>query len=319
MQDAESRHDSPEMTCLIDPVLLRTLAAVVRSRSFSRAAEQLGLGQSTVSQHVQRLEAQVGRRLVARDTHSVALTPEGETVLGFARTVLDAHERLERALAGGPVRGKVRFGASEDFVQSRLSEVLRDFREAYPSVDLELSVALTGFLHDALARGELDLVLGKRHVGETQGMLVRRDRLVWVGLPTALPERGEPVALASFHPFRLEDDSDERPGRDDPHRTRGSGLPAPRLTFEEPHGRAEPRPDEPRGLLPELPVELAEGFRRRARAGRLQGKHADPRLRHALRGVEAEAPDRSQSRAAGALLLQPSRRPLTGAPSSTSG
>ncbi|QRE75357.1 LysR substrate-binding domain-containing protein [Methylobacterium aquaticum] len=186
------------MTRLIDPVLLRTLAAVVRSRSFSRAAEQLGLGQSTVSQHVQRLEAQVGHRLVARDTHSVALTPEGETVLGFARTVLDAHERLERALSGGPVRGKVRFGASEDFVQSRLSEVLRDFREAHPSVDLELSVALTGFLHDALARGELDLVLGKRHVGETQGMLVRRDRLVWVGLPTALPERGEPVALASF-------------------------------------------------------------------------------------------------------------------------
>ena len=80
------------MTRLIDPVLLRTLAAVVRSRSFSRAAEQLGLGQSTVSQHVQRLEAQLGHRLVARDTHSVALTPEGETVLGFARTVLDAHE-----------------------------------------------------------------------------------------------------------------------------------------------------------------------------------------------------------------------------------
>ncbi|MEH3144723.1 MAG: LysR substrate-binding domain-containing protein [Methylobacterium frigidaeris] len=188
------------MTRLIDPVLLRSLAAVVRSRSFSRAAEQLGLRQSTVSQHVQRLEARTGRRLLLRTTHSVGLTPEGEAVLAFARTVLDAHERLERTLSGGAVRGRLRFGASEDFVQSRLSEVLRDFRATYPSVDLELSVALTGLLTDALARGELDLVLGKRHVGETQGVLVRRDRLAWVGLPHAAPERGEPVALVTFPP-----------------------------------------------------------------------------------------------------------------------
>ncbi|WP_018260833.1 LysR substrate-binding domain-containing protein [Methylobacterium sp. WSM2598] len=186
------------MAPLIDPVLLRTLTAVLRSCSFSRAAEQLGLRQSTVSQHVQRLEAQLGRRLVARDTHSVAPTPEGEAVLGFARTVLDAHERLERTLAGQAVRGRLRFGASEDFVQTRLAEVLRDFRTTYPSVDLELSVSFTHLLAEAVERGELDLVLGKRRLGEAQGLPVRRDRLVWCGLPDAVPARDEPVSFLSF-------------------------------------------------------------------------------------------------------------------------
>lgn len=186
------------MTRLIDPTLLRTLAAVARSRSFSRAAQQLGLRQSTVSQHVQRLEAQLGRRLIARDTHSVEPTPEGEAVLGFARTVLDAHERLERTLGGGAVRGKLRFGASEDFVQTRLAEVLRDFRASYPSVDLELTVSLTSLLTGQAERGELDLFLGKRLVGETQGLLVRRDRLVWVGLSGLAPGRDEPVPFITF-------------------------------------------------------------------------------------------------------------------------
>ncbi|ACL59795.1 LysR substrate-binding domain-containing protein [Methylobacterium nodulans] len=186
------------MSRLIDPILLRTLTAVVRSRSFSRAAEQLSLRQSTVSQHVQRLEAQLGRRLIARDTHSVAPTPEGEAVLGFARTVLDAHERLERTLAGGAVQGRLRFGASEDFVQTRFAEALRDFRASYPSVDFELSVSFTQLLGEAVERGDLDLFLGKRRVGEAQGLLVRRDRLVWVGLPSALPERDEPVSILTF-------------------------------------------------------------------------------------------------------------------------
>jgi DNA-binding transcriptional LysR family regulator len=186
------------MTPLIDPTLLRTLVAVLRNRSFSRAAAALGLRQSTVSQHVQRLEAQLGRRLVARDTHAVAPTPEGEAVLGFARTILDAHERLNRTLSGHAVRGRLRFGASEDFVATRLAEVLRDFRTGYPSVDLELSVSFTHLLAEAVQRGELDLFLGKRRVGETQGVLVRRDRLVWCGLPDALPKRDDPIPLLSF-------------------------------------------------------------------------------------------------------------------------
>ena len=56
-----------------DPVLLSTFVAVAQSRSFTEAGRRLGLRQSTVSQHVRRLEAAAARRLFVRDTHSVAV------------------------------------------------------------------------------------------------------------------------------------------------------------------------------------------------------------------------------------------------------
>src|SRR5438128_1366602 len=65
-----------------DPVLLRTFLAVARGLSFTRAAEQLGLSQPTVSQHVRRLEEAAKRQLVRRDrlvwvgTERLQLAPE---------------------------------------------------------------------------------------------------------------------------------------------------------------------------------------------------------------------------------------------------
>ncbi len=132
-----------------------------------------------------------------RDTHSVALTPDGEAMLGLAQGILDANERARRYFAGSELRGRVRFGASEDFVQSRLPEVLREFTRVHPAVDLELTVGLSGALLQALDTGELDLVLAKRRPGEDRGRLVRREKLVWVGSNPGLaaPERPLPLIL----------------------------------------------------------------------------------------------------------------------------
>ena len=63
---------------MLDPVLLQSFLAVAQTRSFTQAAERLGLRQSTVSQHVRKLEQETGRRLFVRDTHSVETTADGE-------------------------------------------------------------------------------------------------------------------------------------------------------------------------------------------------------------------------------------------------
>ncbi|MBC3841819.1 LysR family transcriptional regulator [Streptacidiphilus sp. 4-A2] len=187
---------------MFDPVQLRSFLAVAQTGGFTRAAGRLGVQQSTVSQHVRRLERTAGRQLFVRDTHSVALTAEGEAMVGFARSILDAHEQAANHFARTQVRGRVRFGVSEDFVLTELPQILRAFRRSHPHVDLELTVGLSGILHEQLADGRLDLVLAKRADGSTGGHLVRRDGLVWIAAPDYRldPDPGQPLPLLVFPP-----------------------------------------------------------------------------------------------------------------------
>nr|WP_189540548.1 LysR substrate-binding domain-containing protein [Streptomyces gelaticus] len=188
------------MAIMYDPAQLRTFLAVAQTLSFTRAARRLGVRQSTVSQHVRRLEDATGRQLFTRDTHRVDLTVDGEAMLGFARTILAAHERAAAFFTGTRLRGRLRFGVSEDFVLTRLPEILESFRHDHPEVELELTVELSGTLQQRLAAGRLDLVLAKRRTGDTHGELVRQDTLAWIGAPQLRIDPDRPVPLILFPP-----------------------------------------------------------------------------------------------------------------------
>ncbi|MFD3531757.1 LysR substrate-binding domain-containing protein [Streptomyces sp. NPDC058664] len=185
---------------MYEPTHLRTFLAVAQTLSFTRAAGRLGLRQSTVSQHVRRLEEATGRPLFTRDTHRVALTEDGEAMLGFARTILQAHERAAAFFGGTRLRGRLRFGASEDFVTTRLPEILESFRREHPEVDLELTVELSGTLQARLAAGRLDLILAKRRDAESEGRLVWEDALIWIGAPGLRLDPDRPVPLILYPP-----------------------------------------------------------------------------------------------------------------------
>jgi DNA-binding transcriptional LysR family regulator len=185
---------------MLDPVLLQTFLAIAQTRSFTQAADRLGLRQSTVSQHIRKLEEEAGRRLFVRDTHSVTITADGQALIEFARGILAANERAERYFAGSQLRGRLRFGASEDFVASLLPEVLREFVRTHPLVEFELTVGMSGELNEKLERGELDLVCGKRRPGEDRGRLVWRDRLAWVTGDGRRLDPSTPVPLILYSP-----------------------------------------------------------------------------------------------------------------------
>jgi DNA-binding transcriptional LysR family regulator len=185
---------------MLEPVLLQTFLTVAETRSFTQAGERLGLRQSTVSQHIRKLEQEAGHRLFVRDTHSVTVTADGEAMIEFARNILAANQRAEHYFAGSQLRGRLRFGASEDFVASRLPEVLREFVRTHPLVDVELTVGLSGELNEKLGRGELDLVCGKRRAGQEGGRLIWRDRLVWVSGDSQPFEPLSPAPLILYPP-----------------------------------------------------------------------------------------------------------------------
>jgi DNA-binding transcriptional LysR family regulator len=185
---------------MLDLVQLRSFVALEQMGSFTLAAEKLTLGQSTVSQHIQRLEAAVGRKLVARDTHRVSLTTDGQALLAHARSMLAIHDEVKALFAESSLRGRLRLGVSEDFVTSRLPGVLEDFVRAHPSVELELTVALSGVLYQMQDGGEIDLVLAKRRLGDPRGELVYREPLVWLARDPERIKRDRVLPLIAFPP-----------------------------------------------------------------------------------------------------------------------
>ncbi|MDX3929287.1 MAG: LysR substrate-binding domain-containing protein [Shinella sp.] len=186
---------------MLDLVHLRSFVALEEAGSFTRAAARLGLGQSTISQHLQRLESALGRRLVSRDTHGLSLTADGEALIGHARRMLAIDREVTALFTETGLRGRLRLGVSEDFVTSRLPGVIEDFVRTHPSVDLELTVALSGTLYQMEDNGEIDLVLAKRRLGDVRGRLVYREPLVWLARdPETVFAEGASLPLVAFPP-----------------------------------------------------------------------------------------------------------------------
>lgn len=180
------------------PDLLTSFVTVSETLSFSVAAERLHVRQSTVSQHVQKLESAVQRTLLARTTHAVSLTNDGADFLHYARGILDLQRRAERHFTGSDLRGRLRFGVSEDFASSHLPEILRDFRSAHRNIDLELKINMSGELYAALDGGDLDVIFAKRKSGDTRGTVAWTEQMVWIGAPTMTIDPTKPIPVVTY-------------------------------------------------------------------------------------------------------------------------
>ncbi|MEX3955485.1 LysR substrate-binding domain-containing protein [Trinickia sp. EG282A] len=115
--------------------------AVANEGSFARAGDRLGIGRSSVSRNVQKLEAQLDARLFVRTTRSTSLTREGELFYencqpGLAR-IAQALEDM-RELRNGPPRGHLRIASTPGFGRKIVAPLLRGFHARYPEIFLEL-------------------------------------------------------------------------------------------------------------------------------------------------------------------------------------
>jgi DNA-binding transcriptional LysR family regulator len=183
---------------LFHPMLLRSFIATVEERSFSRAARRLALQQSTVSQHVRRLEEAVGRPLLLRTTQQVTPTPEGDDILDMAREILATYERIDRHFRDSQLHGQIRVGSTEEFAVFRLPEILLDFRRVHVGVDIEVTIAPSDVLLSQIDHDQLDLVIAERRQGEARGTFIRLERLQWYGGPSTMQELPDPLPLVLY-------------------------------------------------------------------------------------------------------------------------
>ncbi|HKE35421.1 MAG TPA: LysR substrate-binding domain-containing protein [Candidatus Acidoferrum sp.] len=177
---------------MFDTGLLRSFVAVAESGGFTNAAKLLNSTQSTVSAQIQRLEEEAGQLLFVRSTRSVQLTSAGETLLGYARTILRLNEDARMRLSGPSPAGRIRIGANEDLTDDWLPNVLSHFSNKYPEVELELEIGIGPRLFQMVETQELDLAVGSFCRGRNEGRSLWSDRLVWAfsasaEVPSVLP------------------------------------------------------------------------------------------------------------------------------------
>jgi DNA-binding transcriptional LysR family regulator len=137
---------------------LQVLRAVATERSFSRAAEKLFRTQPAVSLAVQRLEAELGERLIDRSGKDLLLTDAGQLVFDYARRFENLKGELENALAElrDNSAGRLAIGANESTTLYLLPHV-RTYRRLYPRVHVQVRRSLSSKMPGQVVDGDLEL------------------------------------------------------------------------------------------------------------------------------------------------------------------
>jgi DNA-binding transcriptional LysR family regulator len=175
--------------------VMAAFLAVADDRSFTKAAKRLGVTQSALSHAIRRLEEQVGVRLLARTTRSVAPTEAGDALLAELRPALNGIRGALDRIGGmrDTPRGHVRLLVPRLAAMSVLGPKLAEFARKYPDVVLDVSTDET----------RLDLVAGGFDAGVQYGEFIAQDmvavrvsrdhRPVIVGSPAYFAEHPTPV------------------------------------------------------------------------------------------------------------------------------
>ncbi|MGE5146551.1 MAG: LysR substrate-binding domain-containing protein [Candidatus Eiseniibacteriota bacterium] len=138
---------------------LRSFVTGVELASFAKAADRLGRSTSAVSAQIKKLQEQAGTPIFRKSGRGLALTEAGETLLSYARRLLDLNDEAAIAVQGVATEGWLRVGMQEDCGETLLPKVLGRFARAYPRVRIEARVARNAELLDRVARGRLDFAL----------------------------------------------------------------------------------------------------------------------------------------------------------------
>ncbi len=139
---------------------LRVFLTVATERSFSRAAEKLLRTQPAISLSIQRLETEIGEKLIDRSAKELLLTDAGKLVLDYARRFENLQSDLENSIAElrDKSAGRLTIGANESSTLYLLDHI-EDYRRRYPKIKVQIRRSLSSRIPAELIDGELELGL----------------------------------------------------------------------------------------------------------------------------------------------------------------
>ncbi|MFT2089772.1 LysR family transcriptional regulator [Paraglaciecola sp. 2405UD69-4] len=172
---------------------LRLFVRIAATHNISLAGSELGLSPAVASAHINKLEENLGVRLIHRTTRKVSLTEDGQAFLHHAEDVLDSVEAARASVGAGSLSpsGTLRIAAPASFGRMHLLPALSDFLDANPQlkVDLKLSDSIVD-----LVEGGFDIAV--RNSGLKDSSLIARrlapDKRILCASPDFLANYGAP-------------------------------------------------------------------------------------------------------------------------------
>ena len=178
---------------------LRTFVRVAERGSLSAVARELGVGQSTVTRHLQELEEAVGVPLLSRTTRRVTMTDEGSRYYAKSVQILRLVEQAGDEVRGtrGAPAGTIRISCTAAFGVLHVSRLIFAFQDRYPDIGVDLS--LTDERIDLVREGvDIALRLGPLTDSSMKLRALGQSRRLLVAAPDYLATRGRPTAPQSL-------------------------------------------------------------------------------------------------------------------------
>lgn len=180
----------------LDISLLRTFVAIVDTGGLTSAGKKVGRTQPAITHQIKRLEGVVGRTLFGENRRQLVLTPDGEVLLEFARTMLRLNDEARGRFSTPGIAGHVTLGTPDLYAAYLLPEVLDNFSRSHPNVEIHLRCTRSVYLSAALEREEIDIALMTNQPGFRRGELIRHEPVVWAASLHGTQEVRRPLPLA---------------------------------------------------------------------------------------------------------------------------
>ncbi|MGO4568417.1 LysR substrate-binding domain-containing protein [Rhizobium sp. 2YAF20] len=185
---------------------LRVFCAVVELKSFTAAAERLGLSPAMASKHIMHLENRLGTRLLNRTSRHVSVTETGLLYFNQARQTLDGLDEVEAAVSNVAVtpRGTLKLSAPVWVANTLVARMFAEYHQRYPEVCLDID--FSGRIVNLVDEG-FDLALRATTPERLDPGLIARPltKIVFhaVGSPAYLARTGRPAKLTDLNGHSL--------------------------------------------------------------------------------------------------------------------
>src|SRR6201981_3118584 len=161
--------------------VLRTFVTGLERGNSSKALQRLARPQSAISPQLRRLEEQAGTPLFKKSGRGLALTSAGESLLSYAKRILELNDEAIDGLKAAELEGWVRLGIPQDFAEGWLTAVLGQFARSHPKVRVEVRAEQNVAIIERIVQGELDLALTWGADDKVRAEALVDLPMVWIG------------------------------------------------------------------------------------------------------------------------------------------